>query len=235
MKKLLCAAVLACCAIASHAGESASGRATFSAAYASGNAPSQRLYGDAETTAQDARRRWQLAGKVEQRSDTENGDTSAWRGGGNYDRFVQRERFVYGRASLEHDSAEDLRRRSTAGFGYGAELRFPGDTEVSARGGLDYVSEHRYLDADRDYPALGWGLKVLSKPLGARLELFHDQDGFRDLSGNSIVLRSKTGLRVPLSRALSGNVQINVDWESDPAPGRRSTDSTLLVGLNYAW
>jgi hypothetical protein len=235
--KTLCAAALACFPLAAHAQEQAStsGRATLSASYSSGNAPSRRLYGDAEVTAREARRRWQASGKMEQRSDTAAGDTSAWLGRGNYDRFVQPARFVYARASVEHDSAKDLRRRSAAGFGYGAELRFPGETEVSARAGFDYVSEHRYLDADRGYPALGWGLKALSKPFGPRLELFHEQDGFRDLSGQGVVIRSRSGVRVPFSRALSGNMQLNVDWESEPAPGRRSTDSTLLVGLNYAW
>jgi hypothetical protein len=34
---------------------------------------------------------------------------------------------------------------------------------------------------------------------------------------------------------LSATAQVNVDWESHPAPGRKSTDSTLLVGLSYAW
>ena len=78
MKATACAAALACCAVASHAEESSfSGRATLAASYSSGNAPSQRLYGDAEATAKDARRRWQLSGKVEERSDTDAGDTSA--------------------------------------------------------------------------------------------------------------------------------------------------------------
>jgi hypothetical protein len=37
---------------------------------------------------------------------------------------------------------------------------------------------------------------------------------------HGVVFHARTGLRVPFSR---------------PAPGRKSTDSTLLVGLSYAW
>jgi hypothetical protein len=105
---------------------------------------------------------------------------------------------------------------------------------VSLRGGLDYVTERRYSDEDRNYPALGWGLKATYAPWPA-LELFHDHDGLRNLRENGVVVHSKTGLRVPFTTALSAVAQVNVDWESRPAPGRESTDSTVLMGLNYAW
>jgi hypothetical protein len=65
---------------------------------------------------------------------------------------------------------------------------------------------------------------------------FHEHDGFWNLEDTDAVLvRSKTGLRMPLIDRLSASVQLNVDWERRPAPGRRSTDSTLLVGMDYAW
>ena len=216
------------------------GRAAFSAEYSSGNSNTRRLYGDGDFTAQDKVRRWELSGKVDRRSDApendaDTGNTLAWRGNGNYDRFTAADRFVYVRASVEHDSAKDLRRRQTAGFGYGAELRFAGETRVSVRGGLDYVSDHRYVDADEGYPALGWGLKVISQALGPRLELFHEQDGFFNLRQHGTVLRSKTGARVPVTASLSALAQVNIDWEDPPAPGRRSTDTTFLVGLNYSF
>jgi hypothetical protein len=34
---------------------------------------------------------------------------------------------------------------------------------------------------------------------------------------------------------LNASLQLNVDWEHDPEPGRDATDSTLLLGLGYAW
>jgi hypothetical protein len=141
---------------------------------------------------------------------------------------------VYARGSLEHDSAKDLALRSSAGFGLGADVVRLVHASVSVRGGLDYVTERRDLGDDRSYPALGWGLKATYAPW-PWLELFHEQDGLRDLNENGVVFHSKTGLRVPFTPALSATAQVNVDWESHPAPGRKSTDSTLLVGLSYAW
>jgi putative salt-induced outer membrane protein YdiY len=246
-RRVAFAALLACASAAALAEEPPAaepppyaGRAALSAEYSSGNSSTRRLYGDFDFTAQDKRRRWELSGKVDRRSTTaqdaaDTGDTLAWRGNGNYDRFTAADRFAYLRGSVEHDSSKDLRRRQTAGFGYGAELRFAGETRVSVRGGLDYVSDHRYLDADQAYPALGWGLKITSKALGPRLELFHEEDGFFNLRERGTVVRSKTGARVPVTASLSALAQVNVDWEDPPAPGRRSTDSTFLVGLNYSF
>jgi hypothetical protein len=42
-------------------------------------------------------------------------------------------------------------------------------------------------------------------------------------------------MRVPLIERLNATAQLNLDWERQPAPGRRSTDSTLLLGVDYAF
>jgi len=44
------------------------------------------------------------------------------------------------------------------------------------RGRLDYVTGRRDLGEDRDYPALGWGVKATYAPT-AWLELFHEPSG----------------------------------------------------------
>ena len=80
------------------------------------------------------------------------------------------------------------------------------------------------------YPALGWGVKLAWQPW------FHEQEGFWNLEDTAAVLfRSKTGLRLPLLKGLGVSAQLNLDWERKPAPGRKSTDSTLLFGIDYAW
>jgi len=50
-------------------GTTYTGRAALSANYTSGNAPSRRLYSDAELTARAAEYRYQLGGKFERRSE----------------------------------------------------------------------------------------------------------------------------------------------------------------------
>ncbi|MGQ0544129.1 MAG: DUF481 domain-containing protein [Betaproteobacteria bacterium] len=211
------------------------GRATVSATYTSGNTESERLYGDAQLTARAAAYRYSLSGKVEQRQDPALGDNSAWLAAANYDRFFDARRFAYGRASVERDEAKDLESRSALGAGYGVDLFDTPAASLSVRGGPEYVAVERFVGPQEEYPAAGWGIKASWRPR-VDLELFHEQDGFWNLEDTGVVsLRSKSGLRVPLVARLNATAQLNVDWESEPAPGRASTDRTLLLGLDYTW
>lgn len=217
-------------------GTSYSGRAALAASYVRGNAQSDRFYGDAELNARARPYRYAVSGKTERRDDPSLGTSVAWLASGNYDRFVAERRFVYVRGSLEHDRLKDIDRRTALGGGYGAQLLDSARASVSLRGGLDYVVVERSVAADERYPALGWAFKAAASPWGSRLRVFHEHEGFWDLHDSTrLFVRSKTGLRLPLVARLSATAQLNVDWERRPAPGRKATDTTLLLGLDYAW
>lgn len=212
------------------------GRALLSAAYARGNTDSDHVHMDGDFTARAKQYRYNLSGKLERRSEPLVETNTAWLVGANYDRFLGTRQFAYVRGSLEHDRAKDIDRRAAAGLGYGLQLLEDPAANVSVRGGLDYVTVERVLGAREEYPAFGWGIKASFTPWGPRLQLFHEQEGFWNLEETSVVvLRSKTGLRLPLVDRLNATTQLNVDWEREPAPGRASTDSTLLFGVDYSF
>ncbi|HZM33471.1 MAG TPA: DUF481 domain-containing protein [Burkholderiales bacterium] len=220
----------------SGAGTTYSGRATLSANYTGGNVESEHLYADAELTARALHHRYSISGKVEQREDPSLGNNSAWLAAANYDRFFDARQFGYARGSVERDEAKDLEQRSALGVGYGVDLFDSPAAALSVRGGPEYVVVERFAGPHEEYPAAGWGIKGRWRPAGGRLELFHEQDGFWNLEDTDVVtLRSKTGVRVPVIARLNATAQINIDWESEPAPGRASTDHTLLLGLDYTW
>jgi len=213
-----------------------SGRALVSAAYARGNAPSDQLHADALFTARARQYRYELSGRIDRRSAPAEQTESAWLAGANYDRFLDQRQFLYGRGSLEHDEAKDIDARGTLGAGYGVQLVESAAASLSLRGGLDYVVVDRFIGAREEYPALGWGIRAAYKPFGAALELFHEQEGFWNLEDTDVVtLRTKTGVRVPLVDRFNATAQLNVDWERRPAPGRASTDSILLLGVDYSF
>lgn len=217
-------------------GAAYAGHATVSAAYTSGNVESERLYGDADLTARARGYRWSLSGKIEQREDPVLGDNTAWLAGGNYDHFFDKRRFAYARTSVEHDESKDIDLRTALGAGYGVQLYETPRAQLSVRAGLDYVTVERIAGPNEGYPAAGWGVKASFRPRGPNLELFHEQDGFWNLEDtDAVIVRSKTGLRMPLVARLNASVQVNVDWERRPAPGRAATDRTLLLGLDYTW
>lgn len=206
------------------------GRFTLSAAYTRGNTEDERLHGEAEFTARARLYRYTLSALADRRDEPLGGVNTAWRAGGNYDRFLKPDRFLYARGSLEHDRAKDIAQRAAVGGGYGADLVDTPRASLSVRAGLDYVTLDRYVGPNERYPAFGWGVKATYKPF------FHENEGFWNLEDtDTVTVRSKTGIRFPLWQGLGFSAQLNLDWESEPAPGRKSTDSTLLVGVDYAW
>ncbi len=206
------------------------GHFTLSAAYARGNTHDERFNADVELTARAREYRYATSARVDRRDQAGSEANTAWLGSASFDRFVAERRFVYARGSLEHDRAKDLERRSALGAGYGAQIFDTPGAGLAVRGGLDYVEVERLGAPDEGYPAFGWGVKATYTPW------FHEHEGFWNLEDSAALLvRSKSGLRMPLLQHISASVQLNVDWERRPAPGRHSTDTTLLFGVNYAW
>jgi putative salt-induced outer membrane protein YdiY len=213
-----------------------SGRVFGSAAYEHGNAPSERLYLRGQLIARAREYRYELSGQVERRAEPPAGTSTSWLADGNFDRFLGQRHFVYVRGSLEHDAPKDLDLRRTLGAGYGRQLFESPTFSLSLSSGLDHVSEQRFTGEDQRYPALGWGIKASYSPRRPRLELFHEQEGFWNLEDTAVVVvRARSGLRVPLVERLQASVQLKLDWERRPSPGRHSTDRTLLFGLDYAF
>lgn len=210
------------------------GRANFAYSNASGNTENEQLHGNAEMVLRAKMYRYVLGGEGTRASD--NGDVSASsaRLYTNYDWFFQPKQFAYAAASVERDRFKDIHLRSVIGGGYGYQWIETDVTKLSLRGGLDYVTIDHYDAENERFAALGWKLDFSHKLLFVPVEIFHNQDGYRGLnSEGAVVLRTRTGVRVPLSYGFNATAQINLDWESDPAPDREELDRTVLLGLGY--
>ncbi len=213
-----------------------SGTITLAATYTRGNSDTDRLYGEAQLRGRSRERRFSLGANGTYASDRGARTASNWLANGDHDWFIRPREFLYARASVEHDRFRDIDRRWTMGGGYGYQFIDTADTSLSLQGGLDYVIVERIMAANEDSPALGWGLRYSQWLWERRAQVFHEQDGFRNLSDSrDVVVRTKTGLRIPVANGLNLTAQLNLDWESDPAPGRSRTDSTWILGLGYAF
>lgn len=212
------------------------GRANLAATDTHGNNIGRRIYAEAELAARTRDYRYNISAKLDRQQEFDRQTASNWRTDGNYDWFLNKRTFRYVRSSFEHDRFKDIDLRSAFGGGYGLQLADTPRTNVSVRGGLDYVTVNHATTPDEEYPALGWGLRASHRLDTRNIELFHEQDGFLQITnGNDVTLRSRTGMRVPIAGRLNASVQLNLDWEKEPAPGRKSTDSALLIGVGYEW
>ena len=163
--------------------------------------------------------------------------TSNWLLSAHHDRFVRDQKhFQYVRASAQRDRFKDIRLRAALGGGYGWQLIDSELTELTLRGGLDYVSVDHYDNPRDRYPALGWGIEFSHWLWQHRLKLFFNQDGYWGLATSAdVTVRTRGGLRVPIAQGLVATAQLEADWDRHPAPGVKPTDSTLTLGLGYEW
>lgn len=217
-------------------GVSYEGRVSLSGAAMRGNTVGDSVYAEGDLTARAKDWRYQLGAKARHEHDADQTTASNALVSGNFDRFLDGRRFRYLRGSVEHDRFRDIVRRGALGGGYGVQWIQTERTGLALRGGIDVIDVRRYTGADESWPALGWGINFTHRLDRLSAELFHDQQGFWNLEDPSeATVRSRTGVRVPLAFGLTASLQLNLDWESEPTPGRRATDSSWLLGLGYAW
>lgn len=217
-------------------GISYDGRVTLSGAFDRGNGTSDRFYAESDFAARAIDWRYALNAKLRRERDTDTTTASNWLVAGNFDRFINGRRFRYLRGSVERDRFRDISTRTAAGAGYGLELVSTERTKLSLRAGLDAIDLRRQVGDDETFPALGWGINLSHRLDLLSAEFFHDQQGFWNLEDVSqATVRSRSGLRVPFVSGLTATLQVNLDWEGEPAPGRTATDTTWLIGLGYAW
>jgi putative salt-induced outer membrane protein YdiY len=212
-------------------------RLNLSGSWTSGNSRTDRGQADGELTARSRDVRWILSGKARRESVSGEETASSWLGTLKRDHFlVDPSHFIYARASLERDRFKDIRLRSTLGGGFGWQLVDSEITKFTLGAGLDAVTTRRIAAADERYPALGWDVR-LSHWLGAKaVELLHEEEGFWNLHDTrQVTLRSRTGMRVPVAKGMVANASLNVDWEREPAAGRKPLDATLLLGVGVEW
>lgn len=212
------------------------GRANLAFNNTSGNSSTQQLHLDGELQKRAKAYRYTLGGEANRASDADTTSVSNWRTYASYDSFFTPTNFVYVHGSLENDKFADVKMRRVVGVGYGYQVYESETTKLSIKGGPDLVSIKRYVDDDEKFVALGWHVDFKHKLQIFPAEIFHIQDGYRGFnSGGDIVLKTRTGLRIPLSKGLSATAQYNYDWESNPAPGRENADRQLLIGIGYAY
>lgn len=218
-------------------GVSRDGRITLSGAVLRGNSNGERLYVESDFNTRARDWRYSLGLKARRERDAGNLVSSNWLLSGNYDRFLAGSvRFGYLRASLEEDRFRDIELRSALGAGLGTQLLQTERTQLSLRAGLDAVDWRRFVGPDESYPAFGWGVNLTRRIDWFAAEIFHDQTGFWNLDDTAqITVRSRSGIRVPFVSGLTASLQLNLDWEGEPAGGRRATDASWLIGVGYAW
>jgi putative salt-induced outer membrane protein YdiY len=200
----------------------------------SGNTDTRDAYVEAGLKATAKEWRWTSGGRAKYAENSGTQTAGSWLVDTRFDWFFLERQYLYARASAQRDTFSGIDLRWTAGAGYGYKVLESGRTNLELRAGLDHVSTKRVVPPNQEYLALGWGITFDYWLVQDRLQFYFGQEGFADPQGDEgLVIRSRTGLRAPIMDDLSANFQVNLDYNSDPGPGFKTTDRTYIVGLGY--
>lgn len=201
---------------------------------ATGNTDVNSLRLDADVSARAGANRYSVGADLNRAEDTGRETARNWSLSGNYDRFINRRLYVNGNAIFTNDPFRDLDLRTALGAALGYQLLDTAITKLSVEGGLGWVNENFETAEDDRYTALREGAKLDVLLVGDRVTLFHEHNGYIGVTGDdNLFVKMKNGLRLGLVAGLVTTLQLSLDYDRSPAPGRENTDRALALTFGY--
>ncbi len=151
-----------------------------------------------------------------------------------YDHFLSKRWFAYGNARYEKDKLKDLNLRSIYGVGSGYQFIETPIENLFVEAGINYVDEDYVAVPDDTFISGRWAVNYDKYIYDKSFQIFHFHEGFGSLEdSDDWFIKSRTGIRVPMFTSINASLQFNLDWDNDPAPGRKHTDRALMFTLGY--
>jgi putative salt-induced outer membrane protein YdiY len=200
-----------------------------------GNSETERFHVDAEGTLENEVNRY-IAG-VDFNRGSDNGVTSVdnWTAYSSYDRFFDEKLFWNNTLSFKRNTLQELELRTSLGSGLGYQFFAEEDLRLSTTASLSYVSEEFDLQSSEEFMALQLGLDYEHQWFDW-LRVFHSTQTLSSFESlDDFVLRTRTGLRYPITNGVMASFQVNVDYDNSPSPGAEKEDVIYAFTLGYRW
>ena len=141
-----------------------------------------------------------------------------------------------GNLRWEQDRFKDLQFRSMAGLGIGYQVWRTPPTNLAIEFGPNYVYEEYTDNLNKDYYA--WRLQVTYDRwfFNRFVQFWHRGTGFMQIDDmDNLFFITRQGLKLPLGYGLFTNLQFNLDYQSQPAPGKSQFDNRFIFSIGYEW
>lgn len=172
-------------------------------------------------------------GKFAMRRDENEGVTTKKQARANYeyDWLFRRGWYLGATGDYERDPIRDLGHRFTFGAWLGHDFLDNAHSFLTFKAGLGYTDENLGEVATSGPTGL-WEMQFRYQFGGSRLEFVHDHNlAYQYYGDNNTILRSNTGLRMDVLWDIYATATYRFNYETEPAPGKLSNDSTLAFGL----
>ncbi|MCW5788174.1 MAG: DUF481 domain-containing protein [Nitrospira sp.] len=200
----------------------------------SGNSSTKAFNSAARVTIQAYRQRLLLEGKYNygQAGDQVTARNSLASLKHNY--FVSKQIFIETFGMLEKDTLQNLQLRSTIGSGLGYQFFETARTTLALSVGLAHVNEHFTNSPNTQTPSARWSVRWEHALWPDRVKVFHRHEAFYDLNaGNAFRVNADQGVRITVYKNLFFNVEYDLRVNTQPAPGRKTTDEAVIFGVGY--
>lgn len=213
-----------------------SGRADLGGTINRGNSTDEQLHINAELIGKAPDNRYTIGLEVNEGKSANIETISNSRLLAKYDYFLSEKNYVYVSGKAERDDFADLNLRTAFGGGYGHQFsdteRYKFATEI----GINYINEDYNNSPDESFPALTLGLKYDKKFFDDKLVFFENLTIDASLKDTSDTLvRNRIGIRVPIAGGVTVSTQFNVDYDNQPAPGKKKADTALVFSVGYGF
>ena len=152
-----------------------------------------------------------------------------------YDYFLDQGRFVSTQLGYAEDEFKGLDNRYQAGLGLGKQFWDDEEGAFQLEGGVSYVIEN-LTDETVSQAALRFASKYKKNYTSQNVVLFNDVQVLLSAAMLSdTLLETRTGLQFKFNQQFSTTLQVEFDFDNEPATGQQKSDVSYKVGLGYDW
>jgi putative salt-induced outer membrane protein YdiY len=200
----------------------------------SGNTDVNSVRLDADVSVRQRANRYTASAAVNRAEDAGLETADNWTTSLNYDRFLTRRLFVNANGIFTNDRFRDLDLRTALGAGVGYQVFEGPRIRLTANGGLGWVNENFFVALDDDYTAARESAALDVFIIPDRVQFFHKHDGYFGLEGDdNLFVKAQNGIRLSVVANFVTTVQLDLDYDRSPSPGRRQTDRTFALTFGY--
>ncbi len=213
-----------------------SGRMNAGMNISDGNTQTEALSLDGELVARSRTNRFTIGATYNRKEDegVKTADNSS--GYLKYDHFLSEKWYVLANVTGTRDDFKDLNLRTDMGIGVGYQVWETKQRNLSLEAGLSYVNEDFVEAEDENFSAGRWAIDFNHLLWNSEVQFFHGHEGLVSIEDtNDLIIRSRTGLRMPIYKGLTSTIQVKWEWDNSPAEGQENSDTDYMFFIGYSF
>lgn len=217
-------------------GHRLSGRVNIGLQNEQGNSPNRELDLDFELDYRRLRDQFESFGQLEYDTTRGVNTTQKWSLNNKYSRYFRGPWYAAAWLRLKHDRFADVRIRYLAGPALGYKWAERPGLNLRTEIGAIYLHEDFYDQGDTDAWGPGLFIDYDQELWNDLVQIYHLSMGYASVgAGDPNLWVSWTGLRMPMAGGIVGSLEYEIDYNSEPAPVTKTTDTTLRLKVGYQW